>query len=146
MNEPALRGSEPFSVRHDRFLNALKPTDWDELTDESTAENDGQKIQFVYGRLYASSCRRHGACSGGDNSNSNDEYDADESAAAAATTSCCKDGEKALEMKKSGTECFQRSDYRNALNWYSLAVLHCPQTTKGKIYIYFNYLYIYIGN
>jgi len=110
MNGPSPSGIEPFSIRHDRFCNTLKSSDWDEFT-KST--DDKQKIQFVYERLYS---HRQ---SSGDGDNIEDE------------PANYKNGDKALEMKKSGTDYFQKSDYRNALNWYSLAVLHCPQT-KGN--------------
>lgn len=112
MNEPSPPGGEPFSIRHDRFRNILKSSDWDEFT-KST--NDKQKIQFVYERLYA-----HGQASGDSNNKHTEEE-----------LTSYKNGVKALEMKKSGTDYFQKSDYRNALNWYSIAVLHCPQT-KGN--------------
>uniref|UniRef100_A0A2S2NHH6 SET and MYND domain-containing protein 4 n=1 Tax=Schizaphis graminum TaxID=13262 RepID=A0A2S2NHH6_SCHGA len=113
MNEPSPPGGEPFSIRHDRFRNILKSSDWDEFT-KST--DDKQKIQFVYERLYA-----NGQTSG----NSNNKHTKEE-------PTRYKNGVKALEMKKSGTDYFQKSDYRNALNWYSLAVLHCPQTKDWK--------------
>lgn len=112
MNGPSPPGIEPFSIRHDRFCNTLKSSDWDEFT-KST--DDKQKIQFVYERLYS---HRQ---SFGDGDNIEDE------------PASYKNGDKALEMKKSGTDYFQKSDYRNALNWYSLAVLHCPQTKDWKI-------------
>ncbi|CAI6367479.1 unnamed protein product [Macrosiphum euphorbiae] len=112
MNELAPQGVEPFSIRHDRFRNILKTSDWDEFT-KST--DDKQKIQFVYERLYAG-----GQVSGGCQ-NTKDE------------PASYKNGEKSMEMKKSGTDYFQKSDYRNALNWYSLAVLHCPQTKDWRI-------------
>lgn len=67
--------------------------------------NDEQRIRFVYERMQR--------CATGPNSS--------------------KDGDAALEMKKSGTERFQKSDYRNALYWYSLAALHCPQT-EGTVH------------
>ncbi|XP_025202672.1 SET and MYND domain-containing protein 4 [Melanaphis sacchari] len=112
MNEPLTPGVEPFSIRHDRFRNILKSSDWDEFNELT---DDKQKIQFVYERLYA-----HGQAS------SDSESTEDRPAS-------YKNGDKALEMKKSGTDYFQKSDYRNALNWYSLAVLHCPQTDDWKI-------------
>jgi len=109
MNEQAPQGGENFSIRHDRFRSILKSSDWDEF---SKSTDDKQKIQFVYERLYTDG-QDFGGCKSTE----------DEPAS-------YKNGEKAMEMKKSGTDYFQKSDYRNALNWYSLAVLHCPQT-KG---------------
>lgn len=93
-------GQADFSVQHDRFQNSLRPSDWDEF---SALADDPCRIRFVYGRLYVD----------GDRDRGDDR---------------CKDGPEALEMKKSGTARFQKSDYRNALNWYSLAALRCPQT------------------
>jgi hypothetical protein len=109
-DEPASLGRKPFSVRHNRFRNTLRSSDWDEFIG---LVDDKQKIQFVYGRLLAED----------DTATNGDDDDERNS---------CKNGDKALEMKKLGTECFQNTDYRKALNWYSLAVLHCPQT-KGML-------------
>jgi len=109
MNKLVPQGSEPFSIQHDRFRNILKSSDWDKF---AKLTDDKQKILFVYKRLYA-----HGHASGGCKNTENEP-------------ASYKSGEKALEMKKSGNDYFQKSDYRNALNRYSLAVLHCPQT-KG---------------
>ncbi|KAL5241356.1 hypothetical protein ACI65C_008766 [Semiaphis heraclei] len=112
MNEQVPQGGDHFLIQHDRFRNNLKSSDWDEFT-KST--DDKQKIQFVYKRLYA-----HGHDFGGCK-NTEDE------------SASYKSGEKALEMKKSGNDFFQKSDHRNALNQYSLAVLHCPQTKDWRI-------------
>lgn len=104
MNEPASQGCEPFSVRHERFRNTLEPLDWEEF---SASSDDKQKIRFVYERLYNSETF------GDDNEEINNSG---------------KDGDAALKMKKTGTGYFQKSDHQNALNWYSLAALHCPHT------------------
>lgn len=112
-NEPVSLDRKPFSVRHDQFRNTLKSSDWNEF---GGLADDKQKIQFVYGRLYA----EDNTTANGDDGNGRNG---------------CKNGDKALEMKKRGTECFQNMDYRKALNWYSSAVLHCPQT-KGMLYGY----------
>lgn len=106
--EPASQGYKPFSVRHDMFRNTLKSSDLDEF---SNLMEDQRKIEFVYERLYGLAAET-----------SDDDNVVD--------VGSCKTGDAALEMKKSGTESFKKSDYRNALNWYSLAVLRCPQT-KG---------------
>lgn len=111
MNEPASRDFEPFSVQHENFRNTLKTSDWDEF---SKLPDNEQKIRFVYEKLYAKNISLSNDVRGNNN----------------ATSDGCKNGDKALEMKKSGTEYFQISDYRNALNRYSRAALHCPQT-KG---------------
>lgn len=106
--EPASQGCEPFLIQHDRFRNTLKSSDLDEF---SKLMEDQQKIEYVYKRLYGPEAKT---------SNDDNVTDGDS----------CKSGDATLEMKKSGTEYFKKSDYRNALNWYSLAVLRCPQT-KG---------------
>lgn len=106
--EPASQGCKPFSVLHEIFRKTLKSSDLDQF---SNLIEDWQKIEFVYEKLY-----------GLTEETSNDDNVVD--------IGSCKTGDAALEMKKSGTESFKKSDYRNALNWYSLAVLRCPQT-KG---------------
>lgn len=115
MNELAPQGGENFSIRHDRFRNILKSSDWDEF---AKSTDDKQKIQFVYERLYAAGGQDFGGCK-----STEDE------------PVSYKNGEKAMEMKKSGNDYFQKSVYRNALNWYSLAVLHCPQTKGNQLNI-----------
>lgn len=97
--------AEPFAVRHGRFRDALDRCDRDEF---AGLADDEQRIRwFVRGRLV------RGVTSG----------DASEDRR--------KDGAAALAMKLSGTEQFRKSDYPAALRWYSLAVLHCPQTGAG---------------
>lgn len=105
MNGPASQGHEPFSVQHDRFRNTLGASD---LEDFANLSDDTGKITFVYGRLYEHADQTFPGAGSRDEST--------------------KNGDKAMEMKKTGNCCFQKSDYRNAVNWYSLAVLNCPQT------------------
>ncbi|VVC29601.1 Tetratricopeptide repeat,Tetratricopeptide repeat-containing domain,Tetratricopeptide-like helical [Cinara cedri] len=108
MNEPASQGNEHFSIQHERFRNTLNASDLDEF---SNLPDDNRRIHFVYKRLYANL---------GDPGAGDDEGNS-------------KNGDKALEMKKTGTVYFQKSDYRNAVNWYSLALLNCPQTEDWLI-------------
>lgn len=100
---------QPFVVRHGRFRDALTESDWDEFTRLAEDGHDEQMVRFAYDRL----------------------QDVDDKDDMPPPPEGRKDGDEALKMKRSGTEYFQKSDYRNALNWYSLAVLHCPQWTKG---------------
>lgn len=118
MDKPASQGCGPFSIQHDRFRKTLKSTDWDEF---AGLTDDKQKVRFVYEKLYKRTeaiPAVEGSC--------ND------------TTEVCKNGSKALEMKKSGNEYFQKSDYRNALNWYSQAVINCPQNDGWYLMYYHN--------
>lgn len=100
-----------FLNQHNNFRNSLKNEDFDEF---SSLTNDRQKIKFVYERLY----------------NENAKNDIDE---LQQLQTIGKNGSKALEIKKTGTEYFQKSDNIQALHWYSLAILFCPQSTKGKL-------------
>ncbi|XP_050428772.1 SET and MYND domain-containing protein 4 [Adelges cooleyi] len=95
--------TEAFSIRHARFRDTLKPEDVDEF---SKFAKDKQKIRFLYRRLY-------GAQNDDEPSGIGGGY---------------KDGNKALDLKKTGNGYFQKSDYVQALSWYSLAVFQCPQT------------------
>lgn len=101
---------QPFAIRHGRFRDALTASEWDELAWLVREDGrDEQLVRFAYDKL----------------------QDADIADDVPPSPEGRKDGDGALRMKRAGNERFQKSDYRNALNWYSLAVLHCPQRTKG---------------
>lgn len=116
MDKPASQGCVPFSVQHDRFRKSLKSTDWDEF---AKLTDDKQKVRFVYEKLY-----KQAEATPADDSICND------------TPEVSKNGPKALEMKKTGNEYFQKSNYQNALNWYSQAVLNCPQNNGWYLMYY----------
>lgn len=105
----ASQRAQPFSARHERFRDGLTPDDWAEFTGSA---DDEQRVRFVYERTHGD----------GEETTGGEEAAADDNG--------CKNGAETLALKRSGTECFQRSDYRDALDWYSRAVLRCPQT-KG---------------
>ncbi|XP_050521268.1 SET and MYND domain-containing protein 4-like [Daktulosphaira vitifoliae] len=97
-----------FLNEHTKFRDSLNTEDLDKF---SNFFNDKDKIKYIYERLYNESIK----------------IDIDESQQSRAIG---KNGTKVLEIKKTGTKYFQKSDNIQALHWYSIAILYCPQVTN----------------